>query len=82
VSEPELPPRYRRIEAARRYEGVKGVTLFLDKEEGKRKILPTAFYLALKDMHPERYEHIESAPSVEELLKKHGLTDWKKLVEF
>ncbi len=82
MGEPELAlPRDMRL-ALLRYRGVTGVTLFLDKAEGKRKILPTAFYLALKDLHPERYEHIETAPSIEELLRKYGSSDWTEMVSF
>jgi hypothetical protein len=63
-----------------RYRGITGVTLYLDKETGKRRILPTAFYLALKDLHPQRYEFIEEAPSIEALIKKYGASDWTKMV--
>jgi len=63
-----------------KYAGTPGVTLYLDKQTGERRILPTAFYLALKDLRPERYEHIETAPSLADIIRKYGASDWTKMV--
>lgn len=51
-----------------KYRGVRGVTLYRDKETGEKRLLPRAFFLALRDLHPEKYEEIRSFDHVEEAI--------------
>lgn len=60
-------PRNMRL-ALLKYRGVTGVTLYRDKETGEKRLLPRAFFLALRDLHPEKYEEIRSFDHVEEAI--------------
>ena len=64
-------PRDMRLKLMK-YRGVRGVVIYRDLQTGKKRILPKAFFLALKELKPERYELVAEAPTVEELLEKHG----------
>jgi len=74
----ELLGRDMRI-ALKKYAGITGVTLF-ETETGERRILPTAFFLALKDMG-RKLKEIASAPTIDELIARYPVySKWEDLV--
>lgn len=60
-------PRNMRLRLLK-YRGEKGLTIFRDKVSGQKRILPRAFFLALSDLHPGRYEEVKTFPTFEEAL--------------
>jgi len=55
-----------------KYRGVRGVVLYRDLETGKLRVLPKAFFLALKELKPKRYELVAEAPTFRDLLELKG----------